>query len=146
MPYFRFDKTSLLVPIQHTISTYFFKINFNIILQSTPRSSEWTPFPPQKPVWIFIYFLRAKCIDQFYFLWFYLSNDILLQKFLSFLCSFLRSLVSPSHLGPNTFLNAAFPYTIFLYVRDIPSNLPSYPLYKTSKIIRLYFSVCMLRR
>ena len=86
IPYFRFNKTSLLVPIQHNIiSTYFFKIHFNIILQSTPRSSEWSPSlrSPHKNLYEFFFIFyspnawtKSIFLDFFFLMKFLLGHAV----------------------------------------------------------------------
>jgi hypothetical protein len=98
--------------------------------------------------------IRAMCPAHFIRLDFttYTILGNVYRSFSSSLCSFLHSHVTPSLLGPNTFLNTLFSNTLNLRSYLNVSDQVSHPYKITGKIIVLYIlifnfldSYCLLR-
>ena len=95
---------SQLDPV-HTPTSHFLKIHLNIILPSTSGSSKWSVslrFPHQNPVYISYTPIRAICPAHLILLEL-ISRTIRGEEYRSLsssLCSFLRSTVTSSLLGP----------------------------------------------
>jgi len=112
----------------HAPQSFFLKFHLNIILPSTPGSSKWPlslAFPHQNPL---LSPIRATC--PAYLILLDLFTRIIFgeqYKSLSFsLCSFLRSHLTSSLLGPNIPLSILFshPQPAFLPQNGLPCFTP----------------------
>jgi len=103
----------------HTPTSYFLKIQFNIILPTMPGSPKWSlsfRFHHQNPVYASPSPIRATFPAQLILLDF-ISRTMLREEYRSLsssLCSCLHSLVTSSLLGPNILLNTLFSNTLSL--------------------------------
>jgi hypothetical protein len=103
----------------HILPPYFLTVHFNIILPSTPRSSDWVPpFRHSSQNFVRISHLPRACYmhrssDP---PWFDHPNNIWFEYNLcsSSLCSFLQPTVTSSLLGPHILLSILFSNTLNL--------------------------------
>ena len=123
----------------HASPSHFLKIQFNIILPSTPRSSNWSfsfIFRHQNPLCTSPLPMLAACRAHPVF------HDLITQKIFieqyKSLCSFLHSFVTLSLLGPNILLNTIFSNNFSLRSSLNVSDQDSHPYTKTVKSIVLY--------
>ena len=129
-------------PAQSNLISHFLKINLNIILQSTPGSTQRFPsfrFPHQNPVHAPSSPIRATC-PAYLILLDFITRKILSECYSSLsssLCSFLHSPVSSSLLGPNILLNTLFSNTLSQRSSLIVSDQVSHPYKPTGKIMNL---------
>ena len=127
----------------HTSTSYFLKINLNIILTSTPGSPKWffpSGFPTRTLCTPLPYSIRATCPAHLILLDF-INRTILGEQYRSLsssLCNFLHSPVTPSLLGPNILLNTLFSNTLSLCSSLNVRDEVSHPYKTTGKIIVLY--------
>ena len=136
---------SQLDPVLNPIS-YVPKIQFNIILPSTPGSLQWAlslRFPHQIPVYASSlphthYMIRPSHSSRFY-----LPKIFGLQyrSLSSSLCIFLHSLLTSSLSAPNTPLNTLFSNILSLPSSLNVSNQVSHPYKTISRIIVLYILI-----
>ena len=124
------------------------EIHFNIILPSSPWSSNLSPslrFPLQQPVCTFP--LSHTCYMPFYLIILDLITWIIsgeeYQSLSSSLYSFPHSSFASSLLGSNILLSTLFPNTLILFLFPNMSDQVSNPHQTTSKIKVLYISVCL---
>ena len=129
----------------HTLTSYFLKIHFNIILPSTPGSSKWSfplRFRHQNPVYASPlphtrYMSRPTHSSRFYYPK-NLGEDY--RSLSSSLCSFLHSPVTLSLLGPNILLRIQrICYRTFLNFLTVRDN---FAYFSTFKLIHFTF-ICI---
>jgi len=124
----------------------FLKVHINIVFLSTSWSPQWPlslRLPHQHPVTPLSSPIRATCPAHLIRLDF-TTCTILGKEYRSFsssLCSFLRSPVTSSLLGPNTFLHTLFSNTLSLRPSLNVSDQVSHPYKTTGKIIILYILI-----